>query len=99
VKKKMEENEELKEAVEKVQTMSEDEYMQRIADLREKAILDENSLKNDGIREGIEIGRKEGLRDGKKIEKLELAKKMKEKGIAIETIIEITELTKEEILN
>ena len=39
VTKKMEENEELKEAVEKLCTLSEDEKMQRIADLREKAIL------------------------------------------------------------
>jgi len=83
VKKKMKENEELREAVKKVKTMSEDEYMQRIADLREKAILDENSLKNEGKRE----------------EKLELAKKMLEEGIPMETIIKITELTKEEILD
>jgi len=83
VRRKMQENEELREAVEKVNTMSEDEYMQRIADLREKAILDENSLKNEGIQE----------------EKIRLAKKMREKGIPIETIIEITELTKEQILS
>lgn len=37
-------------------------------------------------------------RNGIKQEKLETAKKMLEKGIPIETIIEITELTKEEIL-
>ena len=106
VKKKMKENEELREAVEKVQTMSEDEYMQRIADLREKAILDENSLKNEGIREGMEKGIQEGLEkgtkkgreEGERLGKLKLAKKMKEEGIPIETIIKITELTEEEIL-
>ena len=37
------------------------------------------------------------FRKGKKEREKEIAKKMKEKNIPIETIIEITELTKEEI--
>ena len=36
MKTKMEENEELKEAAEKLEGMSEDDYMQRIADLRKR---------------------------------------------------------------
>ena len=84
---KMEENEELKEAVEKVETMSDDEYMQRIADLREKAIRDERSSYCTGLHEG------------EKKAKVETAKKMMEKGINIETIIEVTGLTKEDILS
>ena len=58
IKEKMEENEELKEAVEKLEGMSEDEYMQRIADLREKAILDYNSGMSNALRKGIEQGEK-----------------------------------------
>lgn len=87
VKTKMGENEELKEAVEKLEGMSEDEYMQRIADLREKAILDYNSGMDNALRNGIKKG------------KLETAKKMLEKGIDIDTIIEITGLSKEEIMS
>ena len=87
VKTKMEENEELKEAVEKLQGMSEDDYMQRIADLREKAILDYNSGMDTAIRKGIKKG------------KLETAKKMLEKGMDIDTIIEVTGLSKEEIVS
>ncbi len=44
-------------------------------------------------REGI----KEGVTEGRKKERIENAKKMKEKNIPIETIVEITGLTKEEI--
>lgn len=38
-----------------------------------------------------------GQKDGKKNEKIEIAKKMKENNIDIETIIKCTGLTKEEI--
>ena len=87
VKTKMEENEELKEAVEKLQGMSEDDYMQRIADLREKAILDYNSGMDTALRKGIKKG------------KLETAKKMLEKGMDIDTIVEVTGLSKDEIVS
>ena len=87
VKTKMEENEELKEAVEKLEGMSEDDYMQRIADLREKAILDYNSGMGNALRKGIKKG------------KLETAKKMLEKGMDIDTIIEVTGLSKDEIVS
>lgn len=87
VKTKMEENEELKEAVEKLEGMSKDDYMQRIADLREKAILDYNS--------GIDTA----LRRGEKKGKLETAKKLLEEKIPIEVIIKVTGLSKEEIMS
>ena len=99
VKEKMEENEELKEAVEKVETMSDDEYMQRIADLREKAIRDEKSSYCTGLHEGEVIGEKKGEKIGAKKAKLETAKKMLEEKIPLEVIIRITGLTKEEIMN
>ena len=38
-----------------------------------------------------------GQKDGKKNEKIEIAKKMKKDNIDIETIIKYTNLTKEEI--
>lgn len=80
---KMKENDELKEAVEKLQGMSEDEYMQRIADLREKAILDENTLRSTGEKEG----------------KIQVAKKMLKMGIDLKTIIEATGLDEKDIMN
>lgn len=46
-----------------------------------------------------EEGLEQGIEQGKREEKIKTAKKMLEKNIPIETIIELTELTKEEIMN
>ena len=70
-----------------------DEEIRRLAELREKWEMDWNSSMDYSKREGI----KEGVTEGRKKERLENAKKMKEKNIPIETIVEITGLTKEEI--
>lgn len=83
---KMEESKEIKEAVEKLDSLSEDERMQRIADLREKAIYAKGL--DDGIKAGEEKLKKE---------KLEIAKKLKNKEISINEIAEITGLSKETI--
>ena len=53
----MEKNEDVKKAVVTVREMSEDEKMERLAELRQKAIMDEKALYNTGIREGTEIGK------------------------------------------
>lgn len=81
----MEENGAIKEAKEKLDKISEDYKMQRLAWWREKGIYEENTR----IRNAIE--------EGERKSKIETAKKMKEKNLSIELIIEITELTKEEI--
>ena len=60
VKEIMEKNEDVKKAIITVKEMSEDEKMERLAELREKAIRDEKALYNTGIREGKEIGKKLG---------------------------------------
>ena len=80
---------------EKLDTLSEDERMQRIADLRQKAIMDEKAIYDKGLDDGIEQGIKQGNRE----KTIELAKKMIDKGIKLEDIIEITGLTNEEIEN
>ena len=63
----MEKNEEIKEATVVVKQMSEDEKMQRLAFLREKAILDEKEIietaTNKGLREGMEKGREENKKE------------------------------------
>lgn len=77
----MEENKEMKEAKEKLEVMSEDERMQILAELRLKAIRDEKAVERFGLKKGIR----------------EIAKKMKEKGMDIKLIQEVTDLTEEEI--
>ena len=83
--KRMEENKELKQAVEKVDGLSEDERMQRIADLRQKAIWDEKAAWAGG------------LHQGKKEEKIEIAKNMLKEKCNMELISKVTGLSKEEI--
>ena len=85
VTRKMEENENLKEAVEKLDRISKDEKMQRIIELREKAIRDEHAIYAKGVDDGIEKGI------------MKIAKSMLKKGMNVSDIIEITGLTKEEI--
>ena len=105
VKEKMEENEELKEAGEKLDGLSADERMQKIAELRQKAIMDEKAtyrkgLKDgikDGMKQGIEKGREDGIRQGQEQKNREIAKKMLAKNISVELIEEVTGLSKEEI--
>ena len=61
---KMKENENLKEAVKKLDNLSEDERMQRIADLRQKAIMDEKAIYEKGLEVGIEKGIQRGMEKG-----------------------------------
>ena len=97
VKEIMEKNEDVKKAIITVKEMSEDEKMERLAELREKAIRDEKALYNTGIREGKELGEKIGREKGIKENKRAIAKKMLSKGIRVKEIIELTGLTEEEI--
>ena len=81
----MKENKEIKEAEVTLRKLSEDEENKRIAELREKHILDTQDIYETGLEEG------------EKTEKRKIAKKLLDKNMPIEQIIEITELTKEEI--
>ena len=102
---KMKENENLKEAVKKLDNLSEDEKMQRIADLRQKAIMDEKAIYEKGlevgiekgIQRGMEKGIEKGIMEGSQKEKIEIAKKMLELKIDKETIAKATGLTEQEI--
>ena len=53
--------------------------------------------KEEGRKEGKEEGIKEGREEGAKQKSFDIAKRMLEKGIAIETISELTGLTEKEI--
>ncbi len=134
----MKENREIKEAKVTLRELSQDEENQRIAELREKHILDTQDIYetglNEGLKKGEKLGRKIGQERGEKIgqergekigqergekigqergekigqekgekigkieEKRKIAKKLLAKKMPIEQIMEITELTKEEIL-
>ena len=88
-------NEFVQKAEDEFEYLTGDEATRRLAELREKAIRDETAGLISARRKGIEEGMEKGIKDGKK----EVAKKMLAKNIDINTIIEVTELTKEEIEN
>ena len=85
VEEKMKENENLKEARQKLDGLSEDERIQKIAELRQKAIMDEKAIYKKGVEEGIEK------------KNIEIAKKMLEENVDIDFISRMTGLTKEKI--
>ena len=63
VKEIMNKNVDIKDAIITVHEMSEDEKIRKLAELREKAIMDEKAIRKAGYRRGME----KGLEDGKKI--------------------------------
>ena len=85
------ENEYVKKAEEELEYLSGDAAERRLAELREKAIRDEAAAMAGATRRGIE--------EGIKKEKIQIAKRMLEENIEIETIVRVTGLTKEEIKN
>ncbi len=97
----MKENVAIKQANEKLDKMLEDEHLRKIAEWREMAIIEENSMKKSAYRKGREEGEirgeARGEARGKKLEKRETAKKLKELNVDINIIIQSTGLTKEEI--
>ena len=86
----MAENEkEIKEAIETLEEISNDEEKERIAELRQKYIMDRKSE--------MRTAREIGLEEGRKEKEIEIAKKMLNEKMAIDLIIKITGLSKEEI--
>ena len=96
-------NKNIKNAMEELEEMSEDEELRRVAELKEKYIRDEINMRRgaleDGFNEGMQKGMKEGIKEGEKLKQIEIAKNMLKENIPVETIAKITELTKEEIEN
>lgn len=83
----LERNEAIKMAKQKLDEFNSKEYEVRIAELREKAILDKNNMEYTGYVRGIKDG------------KIEIAKELLKLGIPIEQIMQITKLSRKEIEN
>ena len=81
----MKKNDNIKKAVDEFDKITKDKELRRIAELREKAILDENSM--------LSYAERKGLKKGKNT----IAKNMLKKGVEIEFIKEVTGLTDKEI--
>ena len=85
--------------------MSQDKNERYLAELRQKYIMDQKAIEDAGYDKGYDSGYDSGYNsghdsgtlEGKRKEKLEIAKKLKSMDIDIQTIVESTGLTKEEI--
>ncbi len=82
-------NEDVKKAKEVLDELSQDEHERRLAELREKYIMDQKATEAAGYDKGYENGTKKRT--------LELAQKMKSQGFDTDTIHKITELPIDEI--
>lgn len=91
----------IKEAKEEVEEILSDAVIREINEFKQTAIWEENSRKHyareQALKEGRREGKKQGRREGRKEGQKEIANKLLKKGMSIEEIQEITELTKKEI--
>lgn len=96
-------NEEVKKAKEVLDELSQDEHARRLAELREKYIMDQKATEAAGYDKGLECGLKQGIEQG--IEqgiasnKIETAKKLKANGVDINIIHDATGISIDEINN
>ena len=89
----MEKNKGVKEAVVKVRELTQDEEMERLAFLREKAIMDEKLIREAGFDDGKEEGKKEGI----ELEKENMVKSMILNKLEEDKIKEIAKIDDKEL--
>ncbi len=89
----MDENENIKEAREELDRISQDDLLRRMAFKAELERMDRNQMMKEAKRDGIS----EGIEKGVEKEKIQIAKNMLKEKASIEFIIKVTGLTKEEI--
>ena len=96
-----EKNDKIREAREQLEKIRADKELMEKIRLQELAEWDYNTgmanARREGETAGLAEGKSIGLAEGRKNEKIITAKKMLAKNINIETIMELTELSREEI--
>ena len=97
----VEKNKLVKKAQKDYEYLTGDEATRRLQELREKAILDENSAYATGLKRGEERGKIEGESRGeargRNIEKMEIAMAMIKNNVKREIIVKCTGINKEEL--
>lgn len=89
-------NKDIKSAKEELEILNGDYEIQRLAELREKAIRDEAAALDFAINKGLKQGIEQGIEQGKQ-QLIKTAKKLLEMGLSIDEVSKVTELTKEEV--
>ena len=85
----MKKNKEIEKCVITVKKLTEDEKMERLEFLREKAIMDEDGIRSQGIKDGIQ--------KGKRNKSIEIAKKLIKEGKDSKYIADLTEIEEKEV--
>ena len=97
----MSENENIRKAKEELEKINNDEHERMLAELREKAIMDEMAIRktgyNEGMNKGLKDGMQQGIKEGEKNKSIEIAKRLLTMNIDISIIVKATGLSKEEI--
>ena len=88
-------NEDVKKAKKVLDEISQDEHARRLAELREKYIMDQKATEAAGYDKGLETG----IKQGETNKTLELAQKLKAEGVDINIICKTTGLSIDEINN
>ena len=92
-------NEEIRKAKKVLDELSQNEHERRLAELREKYIMDQKAIEAAGYDKGLEDGKKQGIEQGISAAKIEIAKEMKSQGYDNSAIKKLTGLSIEEIEN
>ena len=87
------ENQEIKKAKKVLKEISADEHERWLSEMREKYIRDQHAIEAAGYDKGLEAGIEQGIEKNK----IEIVKRMKQKGFELVTIMEITGLSEDEI--
>ena len=97
----MEENKNIKKAIDELEQVSGNARLRRIAELKEKYIRDEQSsieyAQDEGFKHGEAKGRAIGRAEGKNERNIEIAKNLLQKKMSIDDIADVTGLSPEEI--
>ena len=101
VKEIMEKNNDIKDAVIEVHERSKDEQLRRIAELKEKAIMDEKAIykagRLRGEKEGIQEGLQKGITQGQLEKSIEIIKNLHSMNLTVSQIAQAVDMSEQEV--
>ena len=101
VKEIMEKNNDIKDAVIEVHERSKDEQLRRIAELKEKAIMDEKAIykagRLRGEKEGIQKGLQKGITQGQFENSIKIIKNLHSMNLTISQIAQAVDMSEQEV--
>ena len=105
----MEKNNDIKDAVIEVHERSKDEQLRRIAELKEKAIMDEKAIYKagrlrgekegiqKGLQEGVQKGIQKGITQGQLEKSIEIIKNLYSMNLTISQISQAVDMSEQEV--